>query len=108
MIHVCTTGGINNGIAQRFHSTGVGTAPQSVTASVWVFVVRGQVALGIGHDGLARTIVSSTTTGQWEQLHTQYPSPLNSPPPYGPPTSLILYSTSPEGACFYADVAKVV
>jgi hypothetical protein len=89
--------GANDGLGQAFLQPGTG--PTSVLESVWVYVVSGQVGIGVGNGGDTSVSVTSSTTGHWEHLvSTNLNSPAN---------NFIIYSTDPNGSEFYADDAIV-
>jgi hypothetical protein len=96
MLHVCTTG-VRNGIVQVFGP--LHTGPSHARSSVWVFVLRGKVAMGTGDGGATTTNVESTKLGQWEQLSAPSPSPHAN--------EFSVWAASAGGACFYVDNASV-
>jgi hypothetical protein len=96
MLHVCTTGK-SCGVVQVFLEHGTG--PQHVTSSVWVFVVRGRVAMGTGNGGDTGFDALSTETGKWERL--------TAPNGVSPANEFIVYAASEGGSCYYVDDASV-
>ena len=89
--------GAGDGLVQVFGA--YGTGPTHVLESVWVYVVHGQVGIGVGNGGDTSISATSSTHGQWEHLvGTNSVSPAN---------EFTLYSTDPNGAEFYADDAIV-
>jgi hypothetical protein len=97
MLHVATTQP-EGGLVQVFGAYNSG--PQKTISSAWVYVVRGQVGLGTGNGGNTGIDVKSTTTGQWEYLTASNG--------VSPANEFIIYATSPGGAEFYVDAARVV
>jgi RHS repeat-associated protein len=96
MLRVNTTGR-RNGLVQTFLPQDTG--PEKVVAGIWVFVLRGQVAIGTGNSGNTALDAVSQTTHQWEYLQvTNGGAPAN---------QFILYSRSSEGAEFYVTAASV-
>ena len=75
------------------------TGPAKVLASVWVYVVHGQVGIGVGNGGDTSISAKSSVLGQWQQLVT-----FNS---VAPANEFVLYSSLSEGSEFYADDAIV-
>ena len=60
-----------------------------------MFVLRGTVGMGTGDGGNTSIDAQSTKHGQWERLvAANGVSPAN---------ELIVYATSPDGACFYVE-----
>jgi hypothetical protein len=96
MLHVCTTGK-QSGVVQQYLKPGTG--PQHVISSVWVFVVRGQVAMGTGNGGDTHFDALSTGTGKWEELRA--------PNGVSPAGEFIVYAASEGGSCYYIDNASV-
>jgi hypothetical protein len=100
MLHVCTTAA-RCGAGQVFaHQPGGG--PVQATSSVWVFVLRGQMGVGISNAGAGsgRDVLSDPAkNGQWQHLTA----------PNGglPANEFVLYAASPDGACFFADSPSV-
>jgi hypothetical protein len=90
MMHVCTTAE-RNGIVNVFHP--MNTGPTRAKASVWVYVVRGTVGVGVGNGGQTSINTQTTGTGAWEHLEVNHDG--------GPANEFIVYSTSTHGACFY-------
>jgi hypothetical protein len=92
-----STGGPYNGLYQRFPTV------SATTASVDVYVLSGIVEFMLWDNGGNTRFASvlSTTHNQWETLTLDVTS--------GNPGELVLYSpfTSPAGASFYADNARV-
>ena len=80
-IHM-TADGPSNGLVQLF-----GGNPPNAEFDAWVYVVSGQVGLGVGNGGSTATTVASTTLGKWEHLFT-----LNNTSPANEAT---IYSTGP-------------
>ena len=94
------TNGADNGIVQVF--SGDRGAPKVVESSVWVFVLRGPVAMGTGHGGNTAQDIVSTKTYEWELLHARNG--------VSPATEFIVYSAAAAsgGAWFFAANASVV
>ena len=65
-LHVTTTKA-GSGVGQRLDIGDRG--PCNVRVKVWVYVVAGQVSIAAGPGGSMRASATSTTTGQWEELH---------------------------------------
>jgi hypothetical protein len=102
MIHVCTTSPSFGGLVQTPIEPGLPPAV-NITASAWVYVLRGQVGLGAGHDGETGRLVHSTKHGEWEHLVCHI-----TPTIQKPITEMIIYADEgPDGACFYVDDARV-
>ncbi len=96
MIKVHTTshwGGLVHNFDREHHG------PQRVTAGAWVYVVSGQVGLGIGDGGNTNPDILSATTGRWEWIE--------GPNGVSPANELIIYATSQGGADFYVAQASV-
>ena len=90
-------GAEQSGIVQVFAPPNTG--PNRVVVSVWVYVVRGSVATGVGNSGSTGTNIPNTKTGEWEQLiGVNEGTPAN---------QFALYSTAVGGSEFYADDAVV-
>jgi hypothetical protein len=91
--------GADDGLAQVFGA--YNTGPTRALASVWVYVIHGQVGMGIGNGGDTSALYTSSTLGQWQQLigfNASNQAPVN---------TLIVYSTDPGGSEFYVDDAIV-
>jgi hypothetical protein len=98
MIHVCTTGK-NSGLVQLFLPKNTG--PHKTRSAVWVFVVRGRVGIGTGNgDTTHDNDAVSAQWGTWDEL--------TAPNGVSPANELVVYATSPEGACCYIDDAAVI
>jgi len=95
MIHVLTTG-TNNGLDQVFLP--FNTGPNNAPFDVWLFVVSGQVGVGVGNGGNTGMSAFNTTFHQWEHITG---AAANSPG-----NNMIIYSSG-GGAEWYADVASV-
>lgn len=93
MLQVSTTTD-NSGIYQLFNGD-----PISINASTWVFVVSGQVGVGVVGNGGVYWGAFSSGTG-WQQLSLSGAS--------GPYTEIIIYATSPGGATFSVDNTSLV
>lgn len=96
MIHVAT-GGINCGLDQLFLPPNTG--PVNATFSVWLYVVRGTVGVGLGNGGNTGLSSFNTTHGQWELV-----TGINAA---SPANNFIFYSAGVDGAEWYADLAEV-
>ena len=95
MVNV-TTDDTHNGLAQQWVASG---GPKTAKFSVWVFVVRGTVAAGIGNGGNTSLEVVSTTTGQWEELVGYNGS--------SPVNEIVVYSNEAGFTDFYVDNVHV-
>jgi hypothetical protein len=93
MLHVCTTG-----LAEIVQDLPVDpTRSVYVKAAAWVFVVRGQVSLGMGPNAaLVRAAATTTKVGEWEYLEGR-----NGVQPIGCLVIGCAVPTMEEGACFY-------
>ena len=96
MIHVATTG-INCGLDELFLPPNTG--PTNATFSVWLYVQRGTVGVGLGNGGNTGLSSFNTTHGQWE-LITGFNAA-------SPANNFIIYSASVDGAEWYAEMADV-
>jgi len=99
-LHVVTDS-VSSGVFQQFLP--VNTGPMDVVWSIWIYVVIGQVGVGVGNGGGTHPVGAAqetNTTGAWEQLVSQN-DPTNSPA-----NEITIYSTS-SGANFYVDAASV-
>ncbi len=86
-----TSTAANNGLVQTFTST------PNVTFDAWVYVLQGQVTIGVGNGGSTAGSANSTGTGSWLHLST-----VNST---SPADEAIIYSTGP--AVYYVTSATV-
>jgi hypothetical protein len=93
ILEVCTNGEFN-GLVQA----SLGPVAHTVS-SAWVFVLRGQVAIGTGTGGSTGFDATSTKTYEWEKLQA--------PNGGSPANEFIVYSASPDGAWFFIAVACV-
>lgn len=96
MLHV-TTEGHNNGLSQQWSTPITGAC--AARFAVWVFVVRGQVGVGLGRDGNTVTTAFTTTTGRWELLQGGGT--------IGPVAQLIIYAAANGMTDFYVDTMSV-
>ena len=85
------------GIVQVFGPQNTG--PTKVLAAVWVYVVHGQVGMGVGNGGNTTANIKSSTQGQWEHL-IGYNAIM-------PANEFVLYGQDPKDNEFYADDAVV-
>jgi hypothetical protein len=97
LIRVSTTGK-SNGLVQVFLP--FDTGPQATISSAWVYVVRGQVGIGVGNGGGTGLDALSTSTGRWELLKARNGG--------SPANEFIIYAASDDGAIFYVYSAEVV
>jgi hypothetical protein len=91
-------GSNEGGVYQRFAPDRKG--PAMVVAQAWVFVRRGRVVIGTGHDGFINNSALNTTTGHWELLQTCSDGSTNN-------NWFIVYSTDVAGSDFDVDLAGV-
>jgi len=100
MMLICTHGE-RGGLVQTWTP-----AVPYVKASICVYVLFGQVGIGVGNGGNtglgAAPGAKSTTTGQWEELTVEYQSDS------APANEFIVYAIGAAGACFCTDNASVV
>jgi hypothetical protein len=75
-----------------------GKGPSNVVARAWVFVRRGRVALGTGHEGFILNSVLSSTTGRWELLQACSDGKTNN-------NWFVVYSVDVAGSDFDVDLA---
>lgn len=87
-----TSTAANNGLFQTF-----GGNPSVASFDVWVWVLQGQVTIGLGNGGSTMGSVTSIGINHWEHLST-----LNST---SPANEAIIYSVGP--AVYYATSANV-
>ena len=102
-IHM-TADGPQNGLVQLF-----GGNPNNAEFDAWVFVVSGQVGLGLGNGGSTNTTVVSSTLGQWEHLFTlNNTSPANEATIYSTvPTEYFVTSANVEAVPEPASIAAI-
>lgn len=86
----------NSGIAQTFNTSAF---HGRVLASVWIFVVRGQVGLGVGFYRNTKTTVRSSKIGEWERLVG-----VNA---RDTPTQVVVFGVDQRGSEFYVADAVV-
>lgn len=96
MIHV-TTDGARSGLVQVFGPLGQG--PGKVYACAWIYVVKGQVAIGTGNGGNTGSDVVLWKTGSWERLEVSNG--------VSPANEFIIYAVSHGGAEFYVESAEI-
>ena len=95
-LHV-TTDGDGCGIVQAFAAPG--GPPDRTLTSVWLYLVRGSVAVGTGAGGSTWRDVVCDQTGQWVLVQAGNGG--------SPASELIIYAAGGAGAEFYADHAWV-
>lgn len=86
-----TSTAANNGLVQTFAGT------PNVSFDAWVYVLQGQVTIGVGNGGSTMGSANSTGTGSWLHLSTTNTT--------SPANEAIIYSTGP--AIFYVTSATV-
>lgn len=90
------TMGNEGGVFQKFNSNGV----QKVIVTAWVYVMKGQVQLGLGKDGFTSQAVMSSKMNQWEKLTiVSDGATLNN--------WVWVYNQAPTGGDFYIDFVEV-
>jgi hypothetical protein len=88
--------GNEGGVFQQFDPAGV----KKVMVTAWVFVIKGQVQLGLGKDGFTSQAVMSTKVNQWEKLTiVSDGATLNN--------WVWVYNQAPSGGDFYIDFVEV-
>jgi hypothetical protein len=95
------TDSLGSGIYQQFLPLNAG--PMDVAWSIWIYVVSGQVGVGVGNGGGTHPAAANqltSTTGVWEQLVSQ------NDPTNAPANEITVYSVS-QGANFFVDLADV-
>lgn len=75
------------------------TGPKKAYACTWIYVVRGQVGIGIGNGGNTGLDALVGQTGAWERLEVSNGRV--------PANEFIIYAASPGGAEFYVESAEV-
>lgn len=96
MLHFFTTEHQNE-VSQQF-AGGPGNGPANANASVWVYVLSGQVFFGTGDGGNTGPNTFSTTHEQWELLQA---------PNGNSPVNTIVLGSWGGSAEFYADLVDV-
>jgi hypothetical protein len=100
ILHVVTDSS-SSGVFQQFLP--VNTGPMDVVWSIWIYVVSGQVGVGVGNGGGTHPAAANqltSTTGVWQQLISQ------NDPTNAPANEITIYSITP-GANFFVDAADV-
>ncbi|WP_284750665.1 hypothetical protein [Amycolatopsis sp. RTGN1] len=96
MLHVSTT--IDTaGLVQTFGAQDTG--PTLVEASAWVYVLRGEVAIGTGNGGNTGYDARTSETGRWIRLSARNGA--------APANEFIVYASSPGGAEFFVAATAV-
>jgi hypothetical protein len=95
MIHVGTT--ISGGLVQTFLPEHTG--PETVEAAAWVYLLRGEVAIGTGNGGHTTFDVRTNVHGRWVRL-----AAANG---VSPANEFIIYASREGGAEFYVAGAAV-
>jgi hypothetical protein len=96
MLHVSTT--IDTaGLVQAFAPQDTG--PQRVESAAWIYVLRGEVAIGTGNGGNTGYDARTTEQGRWIRL--------SAPNGVSPANEFIIYAASPGGAEFFVAAASV-
>ena len=96
MAHVSTT--IDTaGLVQTFAPQDTG--PAQAEASAWVYVLRGEVAIGTGNGGNTGYDARTSETGRWIRLSARNG--------VSPANEFIVYASSPGGAEFFLAAAAV-
>jgi hypothetical protein len=96
MLHVSAT--IDTaGVVQTFAPQDTG--PDRVESAAWVYVLRGEVAIGTGNGGSTGYDARTSERGRWIRL--------TAPNGVSPANEFIVYASSPGGAEFYVAAASV-
>jgi hypothetical protein len=99
-LHIATDSP-GSGIYQQFLP--VNTGPMDVVWSIWIYVVSGQVGVGVGNGGATHPVGAdqlTNTIGLWQQLISQT-DPTNTPA-----NEITVYSVG-QGANFFVDAVVV-
>lgn len=97
MIHVYNLTGPRNGLVQVFGAFNSG--PTHVIGGAWVYVVKGQVGIGVGNGGNTSLTAFTTQTGVWQYLRTGNSAI--------PANEMAIYGTAAGVNEFYVDAASV-
>jgi hypothetical protein len=96
MLHVSTT--IDTaGLVQAFAPQDTG--PERIESAAWVYVLRGEVAIGTGNGGNTGFDARTSERGRWIRL--------SAPNGVSPANEFIIYAASPGGAEFFVAAASV-
>jgi hypothetical protein len=95
MLQVRTLGN-EGGVFQKFNPAG----EKKVLVTAWVYVMKGQVQLGLGKDGFTSQAVMSTKINQWEKLSIVSDGNTEN-------NWVWVYNQAPAGGDFYIDFVEV-